>query len=93
VQDEWHIDQKSGVRFRRWDACLTCEFAEVSVQGGTESFRKTKASRYRHRIMRKTTYLNDKLGGPACVGCGRCSGACTADIADPTKFINKLMKS
>ncbi|HNT29953.1 MAG TPA: 4Fe-4S dicluster domain-containing protein [bacterium] len=93
VQDTWNIDQKSGKRYRRWDACMTTEFAEVSVQGGTENFRETKAARYRHRMMRKAAYLNDKLGGPACVGCGRCSGACTADIANPVNFIDKLMKS
>ncbi|OIP98995.1 hypothetical protein AUK40_00975 [Candidatus Wirthbacteria bacterium CG2_30_54_11] len=93
VQDVWHIDQKGGTRYRRWDACMTSEFAEVSVQGGTESFRKTLADRFRHRIMRKAVYLNDKLGGPACVGCGRCAGACTADIADPTAFINTIMEA
>jgi len=91
VQDDWNVDQQGGTRYRRWDACMTSEFAEVSVQGGSESFRKSKGQRYRHRMMRKAVYLNDKLGGPACVGCGRCSGACTADIADPTAFINKIM--
>ena len=42
--------------------------------------------------MRKTTYLNEKLGGPACVGCGRCSQACTADIADPVRVITTIME-
>lgn len=93
VQDEWNIDQKSGVRYRRWDGCLALEFAKVSIQGGSENFREKKAERYRHRIMRKTCYLNDRLGGsPACVGCGRCSGACPADIANPAKIINRIME-
>jgi len=92
VQDEWHIDGKSGVRYRTWDACLATEFAEVSVQGGCENFRAHRWERFRHRFMRKTAYLNDQLGGPACVGCGRCSGACTADIANPTTVINKIME-
>jgi sulfhydrogenase subunit beta (sulfur reductase) len=92
VQDEWNLDGTSGTRFRCWDACLTSEFAEVSVQGGCENFREERAERYRHRFMRKTSYLNDLLGGPACVGCGRCSGACTADIANPTVAINKIME-
>jgi formate hydrogenlyase subunit 6/NADH:ubiquinone oxidoreductase subunit I len=93
VQDEWNLDGASGTRYRTWDACLTCEFSEVSVQGGCENFREEKAERFRHRFMRKTSYLNDQLGGPACVGCGRCSGACTADIANPVTVINKIMES
>jgi formate hydrogenlyase subunit 6/NADH:ubiquinone oxidoreductase subunit I len=92
VQDEWNLDGVSGTRFRCWDACLVSEFAEVSVQGGCENFREERAERYRHRFMRKTSYLNDLLGGPACVGCGRCSGACTADIANPTVAINRIME-
>jgi ferredoxin len=43
--------------------------------------------------MRKAAYLNDKLGGPACTGCGRCSAACTADIADPVRVINAIMEA
>lgn len=93
VQDEWNLDGVSGTRYRTWDGCLLREFSEVSVQGGTENFRPDKADRFRHRFLRKTAYLNDQLGGPACVGCGRCSGACTADIANPTKVINTLMES
>jgi len=93
IQDEWNLDGVSGTRHRRWDACLTCEFSEVTLQGATENFRDDRHERYRHRIMRKTSFLNDKLGGPACVGCGRCAGACTADIADPVRIVNQIMES
>lgn len=93
VQDEWGLGAADGKRYRKWDACLTCEFSQVSVQGGKENFREERAERYRHRFMRKTSYLNEKLGGPACVGCGRCSGACTADIANPATVINKIMEN
>ncbi|MBF0297781.1 MAG: 4Fe-4S dicluster domain-containing protein [Oligoflexia bacterium] len=93
VQDDWNIDQTSGLRSRYWDACLSEDFAKISLgAGATENFREHSADRFRHRIMRKASYLNDKLAGPACVGCGRCSSACTADIADPTKVINKIME-
>ena len=91
VQDWWHIDQKSGARTRTWDACLTEDFAKISLGAGAqENFREERAERFRHRFMRKAAYLNEKLGGPACVGCGRCSAACTADIADPTTVINSI---
>ena len=92
VQDELNIDGVSGVRARTWDACLTCQFSEISIQNKRENFRDTPAKRFPHRIMRKTAYMNDQLGGPACVGCGRCTGACTAGIADPTTIINTLME-
>lgn len=94
VQDWWNVDQKSGARTRYWDACLTEDFAKISLGGGaTENFREGRGERFRHRFMRKATYLNEKLGGPACVGCGRCSAACTADIADPVEVINKILES
>lgn len=93
VQDEWNVDGQSGTRSRLWDACLTSEFSEVTAQGGTENFREDRGARYRHRFMRKAAYLNELLGGPACTGCGRCSGACTADIANPVTVINKIMES
>jgi len=93
VKDKWNLDQKSGTRERYWDACLTSEFAKVSLGAGTsENFRSTRGERFRHRIMRKAVYLNEKLGGPACVGCGRCSTSCTADIADPARVYTKIME-
>ena len=73
---------------------MTEDFAQISLgEGKYENFRSSTAMRMRHRIMRKFVYLNDKLGSQACVGCGRCSNACTADIADPTAIINKIMES
>ncbi|MCM2323471.1 MAG: 4Fe-4S dicluster domain-containing protein [Oligoflexia bacterium] len=94
VQDKWGLDQVSGERYRTWDACLTEDFAKVSLggAGGHENFREAGAQRFRHRAMRKLTYLNEKLGGPACIGCGRCTSACVPNIANPVKIINRIMK-
>jgi sulfhydrogenase subunit beta (sulfur reductase) len=94
VQDTWNVDQTSGQRTRYWDACLTEDFAKTTLgEGASENFREGRGERFRHRIMRKAAYLNAKLGSPACVGCGRCSAACTADIADPARVINQIMAS
>jgi sulfhydrogenase subunit beta (sulfur reductase) len=94
VQDKWNVDQVSGDRTRYWDACLTEEFAKISLGAGAEeNFREKRGDRFRHRIMRKAAYLNEKLGSPACVGCGRCSVSCTSDIADPVEVINKVMEA
>jgi sulfhydrogenase subunit beta (sulfur reductase) len=93
VQDTWNLDQTSGVRTRSWDGCLLDDFAKVSLGGGhQENFREHRHQRYRHRVMRKMTYLNAKLDGPACVGCGRCSISCVPDIADPVKAVDRIMK-
>ncbi len=93
VQDKWNLNQVSGMRNRYWDSCLTEDFAKVSLGAGAEeNFRETRGERFRHRVMRKAAYLNEKLGGPACTGCGRCSAACTADIADPVNVIKKIME-
>jgi ferredoxin len=93
VRDSWNLDQVSGRRTRYWDACLTREFAVVTMaSGGSENFREHRSARFRHRFMRKAAYLYEKLGGPACVGCGRCSRACTADIADPVRVIDAIME-
>jgi sulfhydrogenase subunit beta (sulfur reductase) len=93
VQDKWNLDQVSGVRYRSWDGCQLEDFAKVSLGAGAqENFREKRSQRYRHRLMRKTSYSNEKLGGPACVGCGRCSLACVPDIADPVKIINRILE-
>jgi len=93
VQDKWNLDQVTGVRERTWDGCLLEDFAQVSLGGGaTENFREKRADRFRHRVMRKTAYLNNKLDAPACVGCGRCAVGCVPDIADPVSIINRIME-
>ncbi|MFK5986960.1 MAG: 4Fe-4S dicluster domain-containing protein [Pseudomonadota bacterium] len=93
IEDNWNIDQTSGQRTRYWDSCMTEDFAKISSAGGqSENFRPTTGSRMRHRIMRKMVYLNEKLGTQACVGCGRCSISCTADIADPVFIIKRIME-
>ena len=55
-----------------------------------ENFRKTRASRYRHRFFRKGLYLFKVLDDVACVGCGRCASSCFPDIADPIDALNRL---
>ena len=88
VREELNLNMKQGERIRYWDGCLLEEFAVV---GSGENFREKKTDRFRHRILRKSSYvpqlINDEL---ACVGCGRCSSGCLPDIADPVKIYNKL---
>jgi len=87
VWDEVELDLLHGERLRRWDGCLLQDFAKVA---GGENFRESKTSRYRHRFFRKGLYLFRVLDDIACVGCGRCSTGCLADIADPVDVLNSL---
>lgn len=92
VHDERNADGQSGARVRSWDGCMITGFAEISIgEGQRENFRPNRGSRFRHRIMRKFAYLNEKLGSPACIGCGRCTQACTAQIANPVEAIAAVM--
>jgi len=87
VQDITELNLKDGKRIRTLDGCLLGDFAKVATG---ENFRKDRAARFRHRFMRKGSYLYDKFGFIACVGCGRCTSGCLPDIADPVKVFNSL---
>ncbi len=90
VKDDMNWDLKTGKRQRFWDGCVLDTFTEVA--GGHE-FRKKRADRLRHRLFRKGKYVPAKIGGQiACVGCGRCVGACLPDIANPVAIYNRLIK-
>ncbi len=90
VQDDVAWSLKEGSRHRAWDGCLLENFANVA---GDHNFRKKREARYRHRLYRKGSYVPKKIGGEiACVGCGRCVGACVPDIANPVTVYNRLLE-
>lgn len=88
VRDDVEWSLQKGQRYRVWDGCLLSEFAAVA---GGHNFRRNRADRYRHRYYRKGKYVPEKIGEVACVGCGRCITACTANIANPVEVYNKLV--
>ena len=87
VHDIPELSLKNGKFERKWDSCLLNDFAKVATG---ENFREDIQERYRHRFMKKGKYLYDKFGFIACVGCGRCSSECLADIADPVEVFNEI---
>ena len=90
VQDDVEWDLANGKRVRAWDGCLLEKFANVA---GDHNFRKAREDRFRHRMYRKGKYVPAKIGGQiACVGCGRCVGACIPDIANPVEVYNRLLE-
>lgn len=89
VQDDVNWDLKTGQRGRCWDGCLLDGFTKVAPD---HEFRNRRADRFRHRLYRKAKYVPEKIGGQvACVGCGRCIGACLPDIANPVAIYNRLV--
>ncbi len=87
VEDEVDITATRGSRERHWDGCLLRSFTEVA---GGEVFREEPAARQRHRVFRKFKYISDETGEPWCVGCGRCTAACTAGISI-VSIVNRLV--
>jgi ferredoxin len=87
-----HVDWslKTGKRQRVWDGCLLDGFTKVA---GDHEFRADRSDRFRHRLYRKAKYVPAKIKGQiACVGCGRCVGACLPDIANPVNVYNRLIE-
>jgi ferredoxin len=89
VTDEVNMAVTEGMRVRSWDSCQLDEFARVA---GGENFREARASRQRHRFMRKGKYIYEKFGELGCVGCGRCIRTCVADISIVDGF-NAIQRS
>ncbi|PLX94814.1 MAG: hypothetical protein C0621_04945 [Desulfuromonas sp.] len=86
VQDRLDLNLEGGERVRTWDSCQFDQFTKVA--DGSD-FRSHQADRQRHRFFRKYKYLWEKHQRTACVGCGRCSRECLAQIS-PTEVLNNL---
>ena len=87
VRDEVELDVVHGKRQRFWDGCMLNEFAMVA---GGENFRDKLSNRTRHRLHRKFKYITEQSGQLHCVGCGRCSKYCPANISI-VEIINDLI--
>ena len=74
VVDYVGLDIKTGERVRRWDSCMLRKHALVA---GGLSFRPTRVERLINRFNCKGSLREGMLN---CVGCGRCTVYCPADI-------------
>ena len=87
VRDEIDLDMTEGKRERFWDGCMLNTFAEIT---GGENFRDKINLRTRHRLYRKFKYITEESGELHCIGCGRCSKYCPANI-NIVEIINDLI--
>lgn len=74
VVDYVNLDVKTGERVRRWDSCMLRKHALVA---GGLNFRPTRVERLINRFNCKGSLKEEMLN---CVGCGRCTVYCPADI-------------
>jgi sulfhydrogenase subunit beta (sulfur reductase) len=89
VMDDMELSLASGTRYRVWNSCQMDDFAKVA---GGEDFRKGRDSRQRHRYYRKFKYPVDKFNRYFCVGCGRCTRTCMADI-NLVETVNSILSA
>jgi len=75
VIDYVNLDIKSGERIRRWDSCMLRKHGLVA---GGLNFRPTRVERLRNRFNCKSSLREGTLN---CVGCGRCTVYCPAEIS------------
>jgi formate hydrogenlyase subunit 6/NADH:ubiquinone oxidoreductase subunit I len=75
IQDE--RDRRGGLRLRCWDSC---GFAQFTLHASGHNPRSKQSERWRQRVMHKFSYQPQRLGVLGCVGCGRCSRSCPADM-------------
>lgn len=75
IQDEG--TQTRGVRLRCWDSC---GFSLFTLHTSGHNPRHIQSERWRQRVMHKFSYIPQNLNLLGCVGCGRCSRACPADM-------------
>ncbi len=74
VQDNLNLNLTTGERIRRWYSCMLVDHGLIA---GGQNFRPTPYERIRNRFNCKGSLREDM---PNCVGCGRCSVYCPADI-------------
>ncbi|MFX1562725.1 MAG: 4Fe-4S dicluster domain-containing protein [Promethearchaeota archaeon] len=88
VKDQIDLSLSKGIRLRSWDSCQLIDFALVA---GGHNFRPTIPSRIRFRIYHKFRAEPEQIGKIGCVGCGRCTHACPADI-EMTEILKEIQK-
>ncbi len=88
VHDEVDLSLKNGARVRTWDSCQFVDFALVA---GGHNFRPTMPSRVRFRIYHKFRAEPEQINQIGCIGCGRCTRTCPADI-DMIELLTDIQK-
>lgn len=76
IQDESNL--AGGSRLRLWD---TCALGIFTKHASGHNPRETQSNRWRNRVLHKFEYTSEQFGMLSCVGCGRCSRNCPAQLS------------
>jgi len=74
-----------GHRKRSWDSC---GFGLFTIHTSGHNPREVQSQRWRQRVMHKFAYMPERQQVVGCVGCGRCSRSCPADMNLKEHLIN-----
>lgn len=77
----------SGHKEREWDSCQLTGFAKVA---GDANFRPGPVDRLKFWYRHKLHGFQDAYQFPTCVGCGRCTVSCPAEIDDIVGVVVRL---
>ncbi len=80
-------DGHNGQRKRSWDSC---GFDLFTLHSSGHNPRNTQSKRWRQRILHKFVYVPEQDNILGCVGCGRCSRACSVDMNLKEHLINLI---
>lgn len=75
IQEE--ADPAKGERLRCWDSCGSHMF---TLHASGHNPREVQSQRWRQRVYHKFSYYPDRYAMLGCVGCGKCTRACPADM-------------
>lgn len=75
IQEE--ADPAKGERLRCWDSCGSHMF---TLHASGHNPREVQSQRWRQRVYHKFSYYPDRYQMLGCVGCGKCTRACPADM-------------
>ena len=75
IQDVYNVE--TGQRNRNWDSC---GFSLFTLHASGHNPRGTQTQRWRQRVLHKFAYMLKNQNVLGCVGCGRCSRLCPADM-------------
>ncbi|MBN2521538.1 MAG: 4Fe-4S dicluster domain-containing protein [Bacteroidales bacterium] len=83
IQDDY--DGHTGKRKRSWDSC---GFDLFTLHSSGHNPRSVQSQRWRQRVLHKFEYMPQQFSLLGCVGCGRCSRACSANMNLKEHLIN-----
>jgi formate hydrogenlyase subunit 6/NADH:ubiquinone oxidoreductase subunit I len=80
VVERISMDGKRSRKLKQLYSCTLVDFAEVA---GGHNFRPDRETRLKYRYYHQHRGFVEAYEEPKCVGCGRCSAVCLADIKPP----------